>query len=224
MDFSDIAQFEIKIYENAFELLAEAKWLHKLGHYSRSYALAHLAFEESAKLEIMTFVSLNIIIGKKLNFEDIRKIFKSKLFLDHKTKLRMGFLRLPGYDFQTSVKTIDQLNKLKNKSLYTDLSADKMNKPSDFFNIENSKFMIGITEKTLTKIISQFGIKKQKDLSITLIKKHYEKLKLIFENKFSETTAFDESNCYIEKLEDIISKPELFNEYKNIIEENKDQF
>jgi AbiV family abortive infection protein len=220
MNLKDISCFERKIILNVWELYKEAKWLNRLGHYARSYALSHLAFEESAKITVLTFLAWDLFTGRAIASDDIHKIFSSQLFKDHRFKLRVAFLRLPGYDYQTALRQISALDKLKNRSLYSDIIDDEMYKPSDFFGKEQTSLMIGITKDTLQRTIEDIGIVKISKLdSITdeMIESRYKKMKEIFNAQRAILMVSSNVN-HVDYLMEIIKTEELFNRLKQLFQ------
>ncbi|MBN2503014.1 MAG: AbiV family abortive infection protein [Anaerolineales bacterium] len=164
MDISVLSRFARKILINTWELYEEAKWLNKLGHYARAYALAHLAVEEYAKLTLLSFVAMDVFEGKEITSEYLHSIFTGRLFRDHKYKLRIAFLKFPSFDYQTTIQYANQLNEYKNKSLYSDIMEDHFFKPSDLFNKDRSSTMIEVVSNLLQKYIKEMGIKTLKKI------------------------------------------------------------
>lgn len=212
MDIKNLAGFEKAIINNIGELLEESKWLHRLGHYPRAYTLSYLAFEENAKITFLTFLAWDVFAGKNFSDKEVESLFKSQMFTDHKMKLRIAFLKLPGFDYQKSIRLIHELNILKNKSIYTDIFEGEMCKPGDFFGINQSSDMIEIAKNTLQKRIEELGleqIKHIKRLTIEVIEDNYHKMKSLFDSQF-QLQNFN----YVEYLNDIIKNENLFNKIK----------
>ena len=214
MDIRTLSRFELTIIYNIGELHEESKWLHQFGHYPRAYALSHLAFEENAKITFLTFLAWDIFAGKEFAVEEVEKIFAGPLFTDHNLKLRIAFLKLPGYDYQKTIKETTALNILKNKSIYADIFEGEMCKPSDFFGENQSSAMIEITGTTLEKRIEELGsgkITSIQDLTAEMIEDYYLRMKSVFDSKLH----FKNWN-YVNYLKDIIKNEKLFNRVKHV--------
>jgi AbiV family abortive infection protein len=216
MDIKNLAGFEKVIINNIGELFEESKWLHRLGHYPRAYTLSHLAFEENAKITFLTFLAWDIFAGKEFSNDEVEKIFRSQLFTDHKLKLKIAFLKLPGFDYQKSVQQINALNILKNKSIYADMFEGEICKPSDFFGNNQSSAMIEITKNTLQKRIEELGfsqINHIKKITNEVIENYYHNMKSLFDSQFQL-----QNWNYVEYLKDIIKNENLFNKVKRTFE------
>ena len=212
MDIKDLAGFEKAIINNIEELFEEANWLHRFGHFPRAYTLSYLAFEENAKITFLTFLAWDIFAGKDYSNKEIENLFKSELFTNHKLKLRIAFLKLPGYDYQQSVQQINILNILKNKSIYADIFEGEICKPSDFFSKNQSSIMIDIAKNTLEKRVEELGftqIKHVKKITNEVIEIYYQKMKNLFDSQFHRKNW-----NYIDYLKCIIKNETLFNRVK----------
>jgi len=222
MDIKTLSTFEKTILLNIWELYEESKWLKKNGYFSRAYTLAHLGFEENAKITFLTFLAWDIFSGKKITSEDIHKIFASPLFTDHKLKLRMAFLKLPGYDYQSTIKNVNALNIFKNKSIYTDVFEKEMCKPSDFFGEKQASDMIEILGNTLQKRVEELGASKIEQIPrITdkVIEEYYKQHRVLFERK--RTIQISPKMNYIDYLKDIIKNEKLFNLVKQLLSKGR---
>lgn len=218
MDIKTLSSFERKIILNIWELYEEAKWLYKLGHYARAYALAHLAFEENAKLTLLTFLAWDIFMGKSITSDDIHGIFSGKLFTNHKMKLRIAFLKLPGYDYQTTVRQINALNILKNKSIYSDILDGAMYKPSDFFGKKQASSMVDIAKVTLQKRVEELGVtslKKINRITDEMIENYYMDMKKILDAQRTILNVPSDVS-FVDYLMEVIKNEELFNRLKQI--------
>lgn len=214
MDIKNLASFEKVIINNIRELFEEAKWLHFLGRYPRAYTLAHLAFEENAKITYLTFLAWDVFTGKNFSKNEINKIFSGPLFTNHQYKLRIAFLKLPGFDYQKAIQNTNALNILKNKSLYADMFEGEMCKPSDFFGNTQSSAMIDITKNTLLKRIDELGFSKIshiKKINLDVLENNYYKMKGFFDSDFHM-----QNWKYVEYLEVLIKNEKLFNKVKQV--------
>lgn len=216
MDLKALAIYESKILLNVFELFEEAEILYQHGHYARAYALAHLSFEENAKATLLTYLAMDIIAGREITPETIQDIFTSQLFINHKYKLRIAFLKLPGYDYQQTVKLTKDLNEIKNKSLYTDILEGEMFKPSDFFEEGQASMMLDIAKNSLARRIEDFGSTDiQTGIRITeeSIENYYYEMKVEFEKRQENETATGNVG-YVDYLETLIKNEGLYNQLK----------
>jgi AbiV family abortive infection protein len=217
---TEIAQYEYATLKNMWELITEANSLFQINHFARAFNLAYFSIEENAKITLFSFLVLDAFFGKQWSFQEIVGIFKGPLFSNHKKKMRLAFLKLPGYDYQKSVKTISALVELKNRSLYTDLFDGKMCKPSDFFSSKEAKTFIDIATTTFYKRLEELNVKNMDQLNEGLIQAQFEKMErnlsaqsTIMKLKIQQNIAH--SNPSYELLTTIISNEDLFNQYKS---------
>ncbi len=73
MNIEKLAIFHRQILLNTWELVEEANLLFNNGYYARAYSLAHLALEENAKLTVLTFLSIDILHGKEIKSDELKK-------------------------------------------------------------------------------------------------------------------------------------------------------
>lgn len=214
------AEFELVIIKNISELLVEAKQLFKSKHYARAFALAYLSFEENAKITLFTFLIMDNFIGQPRSFSALQEIFNGQLFKNHKKKLRLAFLPLPDFDFQKSITTINFLNELKNRSLYSDIFELEMCKPSDFFGKDQALDMINIAENTLNSRLREFDVDKTSNVTKSIILSRYNELQQVFETQlkiiklYNETDTLGKYKNYLNFLDEVIKSEILFNQMK----------
>jgi len=213
MDIKKLAKFNREITLNVWELIEEAKLLYKHGHYPRAYTLAHLALEENAKLTVLLFLAVDILHGKIISTDELARIFSSKLFTNHKLKLRLVFLKLPNYSYQKTINNVNELNTYKNHSLYTDVINGDISKPSNFFREDKASAMIDIVEMTLQKGIEDMGltIKNIPTITVDMIESNYRKIYLDSGAVFLDRKA---SETYADVLMRIVKTPQTFDEMK----------
>ena len=218
MNMKFLAESEGKVLTNAWELWKESSWLFELGHYPRAYALAHLSFEETAKSTILQFLGMDIFDGGEVSHVQLQEVFSGRLFNNHKYKLRIAFLRLPDFDFQTAVNLINGLNQLKNRSLYTDIFDGKLMKPGDFFGQQQASQMLELASNTIRCRLNEIGIDDLDRIDLVTVERleqHYRHLWLNFKLQFHPLNAVQHES-YIDLLERIITNKDLFDQLKMI--------
>lgn len=218
MNLKTLAEFERKILINVWELYEEAKLLQQHGHFARAYTLAHLSFEENAKITVLTYLAMDIFAGKNITSVSIHDLFTSQLFKKHTNKLRIAYLKLPNYDFQTTVEQIRALNIFKNKSLYADILDGEMFKPSDFFGRDQSELMIDLAKNTLQTRIEELGgrdLKEIGSISEETIENYYKEMKEVFDTSQTFQQP-DREIDYIDLLTEIIKNEEKYNRLKQL--------
>lgn len=217
MEIAKLARYSYSILRNIWSLYSEAKWLFKLGFYARAYTLAHIGFEEFAKLTVLMFVGMDIFHGKTISDEALKDLIGGKLFRDHKSKLKIAFLRLPGFDYQQSQDFIHFLNDFKNRSLYSDILEDgEMYWPGDLVNKHRSEEMLEVLENSIKKEAEELGLKKLKHLKNVTISDyvdHYNSNRQVFHS--DPLTQIVPTNAgYVDLLIKLISDEKYFNAFK----------
>lgn len=163
-----------KVLENVIELIEEAEILFDKNKFARAYTLAHLAFEELAKIPIIGAAPNRI---KNEDNYDWRKV-RNKI-LNHKPKLNFSisfnleheesFLKITGLKQFKLNDVLEKMNNLKNASLYVGENKGLFKKPSD----------------VITKTISENMIKISKEYC-SFIKYYEQQLRGEYEKKLSE--------------------------------------
>lgn len=141
----EVENLRALVFENASELLAEAKLLFDHDKYARACALAHLSSEELAKLPMLAGVGVALLKGHPIDW----KKFDKKL-TSHSAKLKvLLFVDLLGTpvdpttrDIQVhklTMSRIELFNVLKNATLYAGVYQNGFYKPSALFNLAYAK-------------------------------------------------------------------------------------
>jgi len=146
----------MKVLDNARELVEEAELLLGKERYARAYALAHLACEEMAKIPMLVRAVTGALMGLEFDWAKLERRLRSHrdkvtgiLFIDYVVdpnmeddadieRLREDLKRLPLY------------NKLKNWSLYTDLSEGVFHKPSEVISEHLAAGLVKLARGRLT--------------------------------------------------------------------------
>jgi AbiV family abortive infection protein len=223
LDLNDFIQFEMSTLINMSELLSEAKLLFKFNHYARAFSLFYFSFEENAKITLYSFLMFDHFISIERTNDDIQTILKANIFKDHRKKLRLAFLSLPGYDYQKSVKIIHALVELKNRSLYSDFFEGEMCKPSDFFGKDQLRPFIDIATNTFEKRIKEYGVNSIKEVNLEKIKNHYFELRENISEKIFTLSGYNQTGIpqdfknYYDLLTTIICHEGEFNLFKSVL-------
>lgn len=125
LTIDDIIKGIEKIITNAQILVEESYVLYDAKYYTRAYTLGHISREEMAKVFMLYKVGIEVIAGKKYDWEKLQKRFHS-----HQAKLE--FFSMP-YSFPVNIK---ELNKRKNDSLYVGFENGSFKLPSDVITKE----------------------------------------------------------------------------------------
>lgn len=126
MTIEQIEEARKKVLENAMDLFADALLLLENQRYARAYALAHLAWEEAARLPMLFRIGQDLLCGFDVDWKNLR----SRL-ADHRAKIRGNanrayLLSEPRADdsdldeFERDLDRVEHMNKRKNLSLYAD--------------------------------------------------------------------------------------------------------
>jgi AbiV family abortive infection protein len=139
----EIEEAQLKVLDNARELIDEAEILFDHSKYARAYTLAHLAAEELAKLETLLSCEKAIVIGKPIEWKDATiNQHKPKI---HKIIWDEIFLNIPPIvlserkTYDQRINLIDKYNDLKNMSLYTGESNGAFLKPSEIIREDHAR-------------------------------------------------------------------------------------
>jgi AbiV family abortive infection protein len=157
MTLPEITEARSKILSNAEELIEEAGILFSNNKFPRSFALAHLACEELAKLPILNTAALNLLIGEK---NDWRKI--NRRLTSHTEKLQVS----AGMDYmwdevhpddsdvhqyEKDLRSIPDFNNFKNGSLYSGFFREVFVQPSELIDKGLSENMVRLTNSRLVR-------------------------------------------------------------------------
>jgi AbiV family abortive infection protein len=175
-----------KIYNNAQELLKEAKLLFDNNMIARSFTLSHLAYEELAKLPMVYYAASSVYFGKPVDWKSFRKRFQN-----HEEKLRNAIYLLhmvTGHDidknkYEEMEKLIKVANDLKNQSLYTGYYDNKFQQPSECVSRESAE----ISYEMATRLLKFFSEKQLHGTNnIVLALKNYTEKDFEVSNQLSE--------------------------------------
>ena len=129
-----------KSMENAQELVEEAELLLKNNKYARAFALAHLACEELIKFQALIPVAFELARNHRVDWKKIDKRLRNHI-LKIRGSILLDYLRQPAQDgaYQASelsqqMDAAEDLNDLKNHSLYASQIGDEFFKPSERIN------------------------------------------------------------------------------------------
>ncbi|MGG0569099.1 AbiV family abortive infection protein [Priestia megaterium] len=147
-----IEDFKQKILENAIELIEEAEILFNGSKFARAYALAHLAFEELAKIPILADAPARIKYEDDYNWKEFwNEILSHKSKLDFSINFNLEheqvFLEITDLNDFKLVDVLKKMNNLKNASLYAGKTKGSLKKPSDIISKKISKNMILISKE-----------------------------------------------------------------------------
>ncbi len=147
----------LKVLENARELLEDAELLLENGRYARAYSLAHLAFEEMAKIPMIIRAASETIQGKEGDWSKLRK-----RLTDHISKVTGGLMwaafagfideTTPDEDIQRMQRVIEltpEMNKWKNWSIYADRVGRRFQKPSETISPDIARRMVRFVREQL---------------------------------------------------------------------------
>jgi AbiV family abortive infection protein len=131
------------VIENATSLIKEAKLLLENNYLARAYTLAQLSIEEVGKANMLHKAILSYYLGEKVSSKYLDKLG----FRDHKEKtknsLNSELIAIWMYEKSVGKKTglrdsllddynkIEDLNNLKNKSLYVSVDEDAFISPNN---------------------------------------------------------------------------------------------
>ncbi|GIN91105.1 hypothetical protein J22TS1_21560 [Siminovitchia terrae] len=179
LSFEKLEEAYIKSYENATELVEEAKLLFDNNKYARAYFLAQIAYEELAKLPIILHEAIRSHLKEK---QDWKKFYKRLNSHSAKNTLNVVFSQFPYLDIEEVEKNAENLNTLKNASLYSDLNETNYVKPSELVTKESALARIGTVESFLlmyTKSKLHIKGEMKKVFSTEKYRKQREKMKEI---------------------------------------------
>jgi AbiV family abortive infection protein len=148
------------VLENAAELIDEAELLLRHDRAARSYALAHLACEELAKLPMLLRIALDLTRGKSVDWSKFARRFRS-----HTEKIdnlhAMDYYRSdvrPGNqdyaDFEAALRTTTTLAQRKNGALYVDFQSGKAQKPALAIDRATAEVMLLESRKRFRLFVS----------------------------------------------------------------------
>lgn len=160
LTFDQIDDANRKLVHNAQSLIAEAKLLAQAGHYPRAFALAQIAIEELAKIQMLLAAGSCIARGMAVDWKELDTRMRSH---GEKTaaSMRLGLqahmwgagpsLTESERDqiliaFMEVVPTIIQL---KNDSLYVGFTTDGVHEPSDAIDEKRAATHIKMAEAAM---------------------------------------------------------------------------
>ncbi|EKF9566616.1 AbiV family abortive infection protein [Vibrio cholerae] len=141
-----------KAYDNACELIEDAKILLSNSRYPRAYVLAHLATEEIAKLPIIFGVRVRLKNKDNIDW----KHFKSRLN-GHQSKLKsialfdymndhVDLINNTDLDlYKRQLSHVKKYDDLKNIGLYSGIYENQVYKPSEQINPALAKAMLQLS-------------------------------------------------------------------------------
>ena len=149
------------VLENSKSLIEEAKLLFKNGYLPRAYALAQLSIEEIGKSTLLCKAILNYYLGYEIN----SKYLDNLGFRNHQIKTRQSLKSelIAIWMFEQSIgkKTslrdsviddyngVENLNNLKNQSLYIGIHDDAFTSPNDLIDSQTVTNLIDKAELRL---------------------------------------------------------------------------
>jgi AbiV family abortive infection protein len=139
MSVQEIEVSRPKLLSNAESLYSEAVLLVENGHYARAYTLAHLCGEELAKIPMLVCAGLQLVDGHPVDWEKLGKRMRShteKIRGNHAHDYFRAEVRADDSDlraYETALETTEDLNRLKNASLYAEQEGSVFLSPSERF-------------------------------------------------------------------------------------------
>jgi len=173
-----------KSFNNADSLLEEAYILQSNKKWSRAYTLCQLAIEELAKVPMLFHLLIDRINGYTIDYGQLNFNFKKH---DEKTKIsietEIAFFKLYKEhsrkdwvdnaikEGEELITRIDELNNLKNESLYVSIKNDDFQSPDEVINEEkfNNIYGTALLRQTMFKNLVD-GSEKNIDEIARLIK------------------------------------------------------
>jgi AbiV family abortive infection protein len=145
----------IKIFNNARDLLEEAKLLFEHNRYARSYLLSQIAGEELSKLIMVYNVACDLCWNREVDWKEFDKNLRSHIKKNRFNimGLRMLSRLLHGVDVSDVVpykevsKIAETMNYAKNASLYSGEHEGNFVAPCDLYNIESAKSIMSLNNK-----------------------------------------------------------------------------
>ena len=166
---NDLGIAYVKIFNNARELLEEAKILFEHKRYARSYLLSQIAGEELSKLIMVYNVACDLCWNRKVDWKEFDKSLRSHIKKNRYNLigLRMFSRLLDGVDVSDVVpykevnNIAETMNYAKNASLYSGEHQGNFVAPSDLYNIEHAKSIMSLNNK----LFDYFNLVQIKDSS-----------------------------------------------------------
>lgn len=154
MSILDAEQLEnayIVVYQNAIDLLEEAKILYNNQRYARAYFLAQISFEEIGKLPIILHETTRATFKEEHDWKKFYRRLRSHNAKNEMNVIFNAFLEKPNldWDFKEIKDEVKRLNILKNASLYSDLDGSKFVKPSSVVSKDSAYSRIQVAESHL---------------------------------------------------------------------------
>ncbi|MCK0470878.1 AbiV family abortive infection protein [Halalkalibacter sp. APA_J-10(15)] len=147
LSFNKLEHAYRMVFENAKELIEEAKILYEHKKYARAYALAQIAHEELAKLPIIFHEATRMYYGERNNWKSFNRRLRS-----HEYKNSLNHLLIKAGNLKTGLPEkmeddVREVNNLKNSSLYADFKNNNYTKPTQEFNAIKAEEKIIIAVK-----------------------------------------------------------------------------
>ena len=134
-----------KIMENAQELIEEAELLLQNNRYARAFTLAHLASEELMKFTMLLPVAFELARNRNVDWKTIGKHLTNHI-VKTRGSILIDFLRAPAPDgvyqageLSQQMSAAEDINDLKNYSLYTSQIGAEFFKPSERFDRQSAE-------------------------------------------------------------------------------------
>jgi AbiV family abortive infection protein len=141
-----------KSLENARELLADAELLLDHGRVPRAYCLGQLACEEVGKAQMLFAAAWDVEQGHAVDWTRLGERFR-----DHVSKglARLVTEALVANDVvrvKTASKEAQVLNRLKNASLYVDLTTAGFQKPGEAITAEQAATLVAAASELVSML------------------------------------------------------------------------
>lgn len=180
LSFKESEEAMIKVLDNIQELIEESSLLLSNKKYPRAYLLAHIACEETAKIPMLNeAITLSLIY----NENDWKGLYRN--MRDHKRKIIHFLLTDKFFEHNTDdelinlidnferidSKDINDMNDLKNNSLYAGFINNKFLEPSEVVTEEIATKQL----KRATKLLKLFRMNfKQYLINLKALKENHE--------------------------------------------------
>lgn len=181
-----------KSFANGESLLSDAYTLGKSKKFPRAYTLCQFAIEEFAKVPLLFTVLMKRLKEVEIDYQKYNRTFK-----DHSMKTKLGinweismleyFEHVTGEDIVDKIITtpneyyskIEELNDLKNESLYVCIKNNDFQSPSEIIDEEKYNNIMGIA--SLRKLmLNKYAKLQEQDI---------DKLKLALDSSTKDTTG-----------------------------------
>ena len=140
-----------KAFENAEDLIDDARILLAKNKLARSYVLAHLACEELAKLPLIYSIRLELSIGTEIDWKSINRRLssheeklKSIAFFDYLNNIGLVENSQSESQYKAQLNFVKKFNLIKNVGLYAGKLEGKVIAPSQAFSRELVESMLNL--------------------------------------------------------------------------------